>query len=265
MSTYAGDLTGIFDSHAHYDSEVFAPDGEELLQNFPQNGVCAVVNIGCNLLASSNSIALAEKFPHVYASVGIHPGELDDLPADYIDTLREYSAHPKVVAIGEIGLDYHFKPYDKAAQMRVFREQMQLAQEVNLPVIIHSRDATADTLTVLREFPKVTGVVHCFSGSAETAREVLNMGYYIGFTGVVTFKNAEKTRRAASVVPMDKLLLETDAPYMAPEPHRGSRCQSDMIAFTAKAVAEVHNLPAQTVVDAARENTCRLFGITLEQ
>lgn len=256
-------LTGIFDSHAHYDDQRFDPDREELFQNLPALGVCAVINVGCTMEASHIGLTYGERYPYFYAGVGIHPNRAGEVTPDYIEQLRALSAHPKCVAIGEIGLDYHWMPYDKAQQQKVFREQVALAAELSMPVIIHSREATADTLEILREFPQVTGVVHCFSGSAETAQQLLQMGYYIGFTGVVTFPDAEKTRRAAASVPLDRLLVETDAPYMAPVPYRGKRCQSDMIEATATVLAELHHCTPQELVDAARENTCRLFGIAL--
>ncbi len=254
-------LTGIFDSHAHYDSADFDSDREALFGSLSASGVCGIINAGCTLEASRIGLSYAERFDYIYAAVGIHPGELDTLTPDYLTKLRALAAHPKCVAIGEIGLDYHWEPYDKEKQQQVFSAQMALAAELKLPVIIHARDAIADTLAILRAFPQVTGVVHCFSGSAETAKELLQMGYAIGFTGAVTFPNAKKARRAAAAVPLSRLLLETDAPYMAPVPYRGKRCDSSMIAASAAVLAELHGCTPQELVDAARENTCRLFQI----
>lgn len=252
----------IFDSHAHYNDERFLPDQNETLQAIHQNGVCAIVNIGADLATSEESRILAERYPYIWFAAGVHPDDAAGLPDDYLNQLKALAAHPKCVAIGEIGLDYFRDPTPLPIQKRVFAEQLDLAREIGKPVVIHTRDATADTIEILRAHPS-PGVVHCFSGSAETARELVAMGYYIGFTGVVTFKNARKSLEAAAAVPLDRLLLETDCPYMAPEPNRGKRCQSDMIAFSAEKIAAVKGIVPQALIDAARENTCRLFHIEL--
>lgn len=253
-------ITGIFDSHAHYDDDAFAERRDETIAHLHQNGVCGVVNIGCDLDSSRFALQLADTYDWFYAAAGIHPGNVEELPEDYQAQLKEILGHPKAVAVGEIGLDYHYDSEHKELQKRVFREQMALAAELDLPVIIHSREATADTLEIVREFP-ANGVVHCFSGSAETAAELVKLGYYIGFTGVVTFHNAQKAKKAAEAIPMDRLLLETDAPYMAPVPFRGKTCTSDLIRYTAAAIAELKGLSVQEVVDAARKNTKRLFHL----
>ncbi len=257
-------ITGIFDSHAHYDDEAFSPDRPGTIERLRQNGVCGVVNIGCDLESSRFAAELAQSYDWFYASAGIHPGNAEQCGADSLGELEAILSLPKMVAVGEIGLDYHYRKDNKAEQKDTFRRQMELAQALGLPVIIHSREATADTLEILRDFP-AKGVVHCYSGSAETAKELVGMGYYIGFTGVVTFSNAQKARKAVLEVPMNRLLLETDAPYMAPVPHRGKTCTSDMIRYTAAAVAELKGISVQEVVDRARENTCRLFGIAGSQ
>lgn len=256
-------LQGIFDSHAHYDSEEFDADREELLASLAGQGVTAVLNASSDIASSRASMALAEKYPFFWCAVGVHPHEAAEVDGDYIDVVERMCTEKKVVAIGEIGLDYHYDFSPRSIQKRVFERQMKLAGQLGMPVIIHSREATEDTLEILRRFPDVTGVVHCFSGSAETAKELLKMGYYIGFTGVVTFNNAKKAVGAALAVPADRLLLETDCPYMAPVPLRGKRCESPMIAYTAEKIAQVKGMDAQQLVDAARENTCRLFQIEL--
>lgn len=257
-------LTGIFDSHCHYDDNAFSEDRDTLIQNIHQNGVSNFINIGCNIESCYSGIALAEKYPYFYCTVGIHPEAsavtLSDHP-DYLNILKELSAHPKVVGIGEIGLDYY---YDDAApreiQKAVFEQQLILAKELDLPVSIHSRDAVADTLELLQKYrPK--GVVHCFTGAPEVAKEILKLGIYIGFTGVLTFSNAKKIVASAEVVPNDRFLLETDCPYMAPAPFRGKRCQSDMIAHTAEKMAEIKQIPTEEVIKLAAANTARLFGI----
>lgn len=254
-------MQGIFDSHAHYNDERFAEDRESLLPQIHCNGVSHILNAGCDIPSSMDGIRLAEQFPYIYASVGIHPEEVDHIPENYLDTLAQLAKHPKVVAVGEIGLDYHYENANTAIQQKVFCQQLDLADQLSLPVIIHSRDATQDTINILNSRRNHRGVLHCFSGSADTAQIYLKMGYYIGFTGVVTFSNAKKAIEAAKVIPLDRILLETDCPYMAPVPFRGKRCTSDMIAHTAAKIAEIKGIPPQQMVDIARENTCRLFGI----
>lgn len=253
-------LTGIFDSHAHYNDERFSEDFEKVIEENRANGVCNVINIGCDLKSSRESIALAKSLEGFYATVGIHPHEAANADTGYIDALGELALEASVVAIGEIGLDYHYDISPREVQRRVFEEQLKLAASLSLPVVIHSREATADTMELLGKY-KPAGVVHCFTGSAQTAADSVKLGLYIGFTGVVTFKNARKTLEAVAATPLDRLLLETDCPYMAPEPFRGERCRSDMIAYTAEAIARVKGISAQEVIDVARENTKRLFSL----
>ena len=255
-------VSGIFDSHAHYDDKRFRDDLPDVISHLANNGVCAVLNVGCDEQSSLSTVSLAKQIPWFYAAVGIHPHAADELSEHWMDTLMPLFSEEKVVALGEIGLDYHWDTPDRESQRVLFEAQLQLAQQVDLPVIIHSRDACADTMELLHKY-NPRGVVHCFSGSAETAKEVVNMGMYVGFTGVVTFSNARKTLEAVRAVPMDRLLLETDCPYMASVPFRGKRTTSDMIQYTAQAIAEQKGLSAQEVIDIARENTCRLFGISL--
>lgn len=250
----------IFDSHAHYDDERFDNDRETLLNELFGNTVCGIINIGCDKNSSQKSILLAKQFDKVYAAVGYHPHEAQNAYDGYLDDLEAFSKEEKVVAIGEIGLDYHYDLSPRETQKRVFEEQLALASKLSLPVIIHAREATEDYLSLLKKH-KPQGVVHCFSGSAQTARQVLELDMYIGFTGVVTFKNARKTLEAVAEVPLDRLLLETDCPYMAPEPFRGKRCSSDMIKYTAQAIADVKGIDIDAVIRICAENTRRLFSI----
>ncbi|MCI5903931.1 MAG: TatD family hydrolase [Oscillospiraceae bacterium] len=247
------------DSHAHYDDEQFDIDRDELLDRLHENGVRNIVNIGCSLERSQFSVDLAEKYPFVYAAVGVHPEDAPDTPDGYLSKVEFWTANPKVVAIGEIGLDYHYEGFDRELQIRFFEEQLDLAERSGLPVIIHSRDATEDTMNILRRRGRVKGVMHCFSGSAETARQVLELGMNISFTGVLTFKNARKAVEAVKVIPLDRLMLETDCPYMAPEPYRGKRCDSSMITRVIDKIAEIKEVSPETVAETTMANTLRLF------
>ncbi len=254
-------MTGIFDTHAHYADSAFDADREQVLNELPDKGVKLVMLAASGLDDSAENMRLAQKYDYIYAAAGVHPESIDETPADYLDRLREMTAsEPKIKAIGEIGLDYHYEGYDRDAQIRFFREQLELAAELDMPVIVHSRDASEDTLDILMEY-RPRGVVHCFSGSAETAREILKLGMYIGFTGVLTFKNAKKAIRALEAVPMDRLLMETDCPYMAPEPFRGKRSDSSMIAYTAAKAAEVKGIPVQELIDMTCKNGMTMYGI----
>ena len=250
----------IFDTHCHYLDDAFAADRDEVLSGLPEQGVALATLAGTTLSDSADGAALAEKYAWLYASAGIHPEFAGTEPADYLEQLAKIAAHPKVRAIGEIGLDYHYPGYDKAAQIRLFRAQLGLANDLGLPVIVHARDCTQDCLEILRAFrPK--GVVHCFSGSAETAQEVLKIGMYLGFTGILTFRNAKKALRALEVIPADRFVLETDCPYMAPVPFRGKRCDSSMIAYTAGAAAMVKGVDTQTILNQTKENGIQLYGL----
>ncbi|MBP1573836.1 MAG: TatD family hydrolase [Oscillospiraceae bacterium] len=254
-------LKNIFDSHCHYDDHAFDEDRHELLGSMLGQNVSYIVHASTDHESALFGISLSEKYPHAYTSVGWHPENLDSLPCDYIEKLEELiSANKKVVAIGEIGLDYHYEGYDREKQIEVFSRQIELAIKHSLPIIVHSREATADTMEILRKY-RPSGVVHCFGGSFETAREVISLGMYIGFTGVLTFKNAKKAVSALEAVPSDRLLLETDCPYMAPDGYRGKRCDSRMIYRIAEKVASLRNISAQEVIDTTNENACRLFGI----
>lgn len=247
------------DSHAHYDDEQFDGDRAVLLDRLHENGVRNIVNIGCSLERSQFSVDLAEKYSFVYAAVGVHPEDAPDTPDGYLSKVEFWTANPKVVAIGEIGLDYHYEGFDRELQIRFFEEQLDLAERSGLPVIIHSRDATEDTMNILRRRGRVKGVMHCFSGSAETARQVLELGMNISFTGVLTFKNARKAVEAVKVIPLDRLMLETDCPYMAPEPYRGKRCDSSMITRVIDKIAEIKEVSPETVAETTMANTLKLF------
>ncbi len=259
----------IFDSHAHYDDEAFAPDRHAVIQALRQQGVCNVMNVGANLDRSRESIALAAQYPFIYAAAGIHPCDVKDAPADYREQLKQLLSQPKVKAVGEIGLDYHYPDNaPRQVQMEFFQTQLQLAKQYDLPVIIHDREAHGDTMDLLQAY-KPKGVVHCFSGSVEMAREVVKLGMYIGLGGAVTFKNAKTPVAVAASVPLEALLLETDAPYMAPVPFRGKRCDSSMILYTAEKIAEERSrqgspITAQELLRITRQNASRLFNIPLE-
>ncbi|MBQ8841542.1 MAG: TatD family hydrolase [Ruminiclostridium sp.] len=250
----------IIDTHAHYDDEAFNADRDELIKNMLNTNVDRIITVGCSLERSRTSIELAERYDRIYASVGIHPDECYDLPDDYIEQLRLMSRHSKVVAIGEIGLDYHYEGYKKDIQIKCFKEQLELAQELNLPVIIHSREATQDTLDILQEY-KPKGVMHCFSGSAETAQKIIDLGMMISFTGVLTFKNAKKAVEACKIIPMDRLMLETDCPYMTPVPHRGERNNSSYTYHTDEKVAEIKNMSVNEVIEICNANAVSFFNL----
>lgn len=257
MTPYAN----IFDTHAHYDDPAFDADRSEMLAGLLQKGVSRIVDCGADLASSRRAAALAAEYSYVYAAAGIHPEEAKNLPSDWLSRLEALLSQPKVVAVGEIGLDYHFKenpPRD--VQKDIFEKQVELANTRRLPIIVHDRDAHGDTMEVLRKW-KPAGVVHCFSGSVEMAREVLKLGMYIGLGGAVTFKNACVPVEVAKMVPDDRLVLETDCPYMAPVPYRGKRNDSSLIAYTAEKIAEARGTDAQTVIDLACRNANTLYGI----
>ena len=250
----------IIDTHAHYLAEDFGEELLPLIGSMPANGVEKIIAVGYDLKSSAEEIRLAERFPHVFAAAGVHPENCYDLPDSWLGQLEALLSNERVCALGEIGLDYHYDNTDKAVQAEVFERQLALAQRLSLPVIIHSRDACEDTMNILKRH-KPRGVLHCFSGSAETAAEVVRLGMYVGFTGVLTFKNAKKALAACEAVPLDRLLLETDCPYMAPVPHRGKRCDSTMLKYTAEKMAEIKGVSPEEMIDITRRNAERLFGI----
>ncbi len=250
----------IFDSHAHYDDAQFDEDRDTLLAYLHENGVDFITNIGCDVKTSESSVKLAEKYPFIYAAVGFHPQEAKSFDESSYERIKELLSHPKVVALGEIGLDYHYPDVPKEMQKEVFEKQLMLAEEMDKPVIIHSRDASQDTLEIIKKY-KPRGVVHCFSGSAETAEEYIKIGMYIGITGVVTFKNARKTVEVVKVVPNNRLLIETDCPYLAPAPMRGKRCDSSLLKYTAEKIAEIKGTAVEHIYSATFQNAKTLYGI----
>ena len=254
-------MTGIFDTHAHYADSAFDDDRYELLEKLPSQGIELVMLASAGIDDTKMNSELAAKYGYVYAAAGIHPENEDNTPENYIDIVRDtIKNNPKIKAVGEIGLDYHYDGYDRDRQIMLFTQQLELAQELELPVIVHSRDAWEDTMDILKKY-RPEGVVHCFSGSAEIAVEILKLGMYIGFTGVLTFKNAKKALRALEAIPTDRLLLETDCPYMAPVPFRGKRCDSSMIPYTAEKAAEIKGISTQEIIDIACTNGKKLFDI----
>ena len=252
----------IFDSHAHYGSEQFDEDRESVIDNIRENGVIGVMNCGTDIKSSKETIELCEKYDMFYGAVGIHPTDAFNITDEIMEEIKKMASHSKVKAIGEIGLDYYWEENpSREEQKSVFRRHMQLAKELNMSVIIHDRDSHADTLEIMKEYPEVTGVVHCFSGSKEMAVECLKLGYYIGITGVVTFKNAKKIIEVVEVVPLDRLLVETDAPYMAPVPKRGKRNQSDYIEYVIEKIAEIKGISSVEVSEKTVNNTMEIFNI----
>ena len=249
----------IFDAHAHYDDGWFDEDREQVLLNLPQKGVCGVVNNAVDLKSAARAIGFAEKYPYFYAAVGFHPENLDDMPSDYLDRVAELTKHPKVVAIGETGLDYHWD-IPRELQKRIFEEQLQLSLDLDMPIVVHDREAHGDVFDLLRKY-KPKALVHCFSGSVELMREAVRLGSFISLGGVVTFKNARHSLEVAAEIPLDRLLLETDAPYMAPVPFRGKRCDSSMIVYAAEKIAALRGIGVQELLNVTAENAKRFYNI----
>ena len=250
----------LFDTHAHMDDRAFDEDRAQLLAALPEQGLALVMNPGCSLESSRNVVKIAADYDYIYGAVGSHPDVADEVNEAVIEEYRTLcKLNPKVKAIGEIGLDYHYEDIPREIQLKAFRMQMELARELNLPVIVHERDAHEDGMAVIREFPEVTGVFHCYSGSAEMARQLVNMGWYIGFTGVLTFKNARKAVEVASSIPLDRIVLETDCPYMAPEPFRGKRNDPGKLYRMAEKLAEIRGLTVEEIHNITLENGKRLY------
>ena len=252
----------LFDTHAHMDDRAFNDDRNALLEGLAEKGVALVMNPGCSLESSRNAVALAEKYPFVYAAVGSHPDVADEVNEDVLEEYRKLcKLSSKVKAIGEIGIDYHYEDIPRDLQLKAFRIQMELAREVGLPVIVHEREAHEDGMAVVREFPDVTGVFHCYSGSAEMAKQLVDRGWYIGFTGVLTFKNARKAIETAAAIPLDRIVLETDCPYMAPEPFRGRRNDPGYLFRMAEKLAEIRGVSVEEIHAVTTENGKRLYRI----
>ena len=252
----------LFDTHAHMDDRAFEDDRGELLAALPGQGLALVMNPGCSLESSRNACALARQYDYIYAAVGSHPDVADEVNAAVLEEYRTLCReNPKVKAIGEIGLDYHYEDIPREIQKTAFRMQMELARELNLPVIVHERDAHEDGMKIVEEFPGVTGVFHCYSGSLEMAKWLVSRGWYIGFTGVLTFKNARKAVEVAANIPLDRLVLETDCPYMAPEPFRGKRNDPGKLYRMAERLAEIRGVSVEEIHRITVENGKRLYRI----
>ncbi len=253
----------IFDTHAHYDDEQFDQDREELLLSMKEAGIGNIVNVGANMASSERALELSDQYDFIYAAVGVHPSDSAELNDENIERLRAMSAHDKCVAIGEIGLDYYWPEPDHELQKKWFKRQLRLAGEVKKPVIIHSRDAAQDTVSILREenAGSLGGVVHCFSYSKEIAQECADMGFYIGIGGVLTFKNGRKLKETAEAIPIEKILLETDCPYLAPEPNRGKRNSSLYLPLVVKALSEIKGISEEEVIRITEENARRMYKL----
>ena len=251
----------LFDTHAHMNDPAFDEDREQVLLSLKDKGVEFMMNVGCCRKSSADCIAMAETYPFVYASVGSHPDSADEVNAEVIEQYRKMAAHPKVRAIGEIGLDYYYETIPRDTQIKAFRMQMELARELNMPVIVHERNAHDDGMRVVKDFKGVTGVFHCYSGSAEMARQLVNMGWYIGFTGVLTFKNARKAVETAESIPLDRIVLETDCPFMAPEPFRGKRNDPGYLYRMAERLAEIRGMGVEEIHAITMENAKRLYRL----
>ena len=252
----------LFDTHAHMDDRAFDADRDALLRSLPDAGVALVMNPGCSLESSRNAAALADRYPHVYAAVGSHPDAADEVNDGVLEEYRKLcKLNPKIKAIGEIGLDYHYEDIPRQLQLQAFRAQMALAQELGLPAIVHERDAHADGMAVVEEFPEVTGVFHCYSGSTEMAQWLVERGWYIGFTGVLTFKNARRALETAAALPLERIVLETDCPYMSPEPFRGKRNDPSRLYRMAEKLAQLRGLSVEQVQRITTENGKRLYRI----
>ena len=252
----------LFDTHAHMDDHAFDEDRKELLENLPNQGIQLLMNPGCSLASSYNTSKLSQEYDYIYAAVGSHPDVADEVNEEVLEEYRKLcKLNPKIKAIGEIGLDYHYEDIPREIQLKAFRMQMALARELGLPVIVHERDAHEDGMKVVDEFPDVTGVFHCYSGSAEMAKELVKRGWYIGFTGVLTFKNARKAIEVASAIPLDRIVLETDCPYMSPEPFRGKRNDPGKLYRMAEKLAELRGLSVEEIHRITMENGRKLYRI----
>ena len=252
----------LFDTHAHMDDRAFSEDRQTLLRQLPQNGIGLLMNPGCSLASSRDAVALAREYDYIYAAVGSHPDAADEVNEETIDAYRILCReNPKVKAIGEIGLDYHYEDIPRDIQQKAFRMQMALAQELKLPVIVHEREAHEDGMRIVEEFPGVCGVFHCYSGSLEMAKWLIKRGWYIGFTGVLTFKNARKALEVAENIPLNRIVLETDCPYMAPEPFRGKRNDPGKLYRMAEKLAQIRGLTVAEIHAITMENGKNLYHI----
>ena len=252
----------LFDTHAHMDDRAFDTDRQQLLADLPAQQIQLLMNPGCSLESSRNAVKLANMYDYIYAAVGSHPDVADEVNEEVLEEYRKLcKLNHKVKAIGEIGLDYHYEDIPRDLQKKAFRAQMALAAELDLPAIVHERDAHEDGMAIVKEFPEVTGVFHCYSGSAEMARQLVELGWYIGFTGVLTFKNARKAVEVAASIPLDRIVLETDCPYLAPEPFRGKRNDPGKLYRMAEKRAQIRGLSVEEIHRITVENGKRLYRI----
>ncbi len=252
----------LFDSHAHFDDSQFDGDRDTVIKSLKGMGVGYVMNIGASLEDSVASVEIANTYDFIYATVGVHPGVAETMNDEVLEQLRRLALkNPKVRAIGEIGLDYHYEGYDGKVQEDCFRRQIALARELELPIVVHDRDSKGNAIRILKEEGVTNGVMHCFSGSSETAKELVNMGFMVSFTGVLTFKNARRAVEACRAVPLDRLMIETDCPYMAPEPHRGERNHSGYVCYVADKMAEIKGISREELERITTENALRFYGI----
>ena len=250
-----------FDSHSHMDDRRFDGDREEIINDLLNHDVGLLMNVGCDFESSERSVALAEQYPFIYAAVGSHPDDADHVNGKLLDRYRRLAEHEKVRAIGEIGLDYHYEDVPRAQQIIAFEQQLELAEALKLPVIVHEREAHGDAMEIVKRHPDARGVFHCFSGSKELALWLVERGWYIGFTGVVTFKNARRAVEAVQALPIERILIETDCPYMAPEPYRGRRNDSRYVPLVAAKIAEIKGISPEEAGNITAENAKRLFSI----
>ena len=250
-----------FDTHTHLDDEKFDTDREEVIENLKKEGISYCVNVGSDMKSSYQSVELSEKYDFLYAAVGVHPSEVGEMSDEDLDKLEEMTKNEKVVAIGEIGLDYHYDEPLPEVQKEWFIKQLKLAKKLNMPYIIHDRDAHKDVIDILKEVGYFNGVMHCFSGSVEMAKIVLDLGLYVSIAGQVTFKNAPKVKEVAKMVPEDRLLIETDSPYLTPEPHRGERNNSAYVKFTCEKIAELKGISAEELARVTLQNGKKFYGI----
>lgn len=252
----------LFDTHAHFDDEQFDKDRQNVIESLKKFKVSYVTNIGADIETSMKSVEIAEKYDFIYATAGIHPSSANDFKDSDIEIIRELvKNHPKVKAIGEIGLDYHYDDSDPDKQKYMFKKQLELAKELDMPVVIHDRDSKGECIKILKEMNVSNGVMHCFSGSRETAEELVKMGFMISFTGVLTFKNARRAIEACRAIPLERLMIETDCPYMAPEPHRGERNFSGYVEYVARKMAEIKGITYDEIARITTENGLRFYGI----
>lgn len=252
----------LFDTHAHMDDRAFDADRDTLLTAFPSHGIGLLMNPGCSLESSRNASELSQKYDYIYAAVGSHPDAADEVNDAVLEEYRKLcKLNPKIKAIGEIGLDYHYEDIPRELQKKAFLSQLELARELDLPVIVHERDAHEDGMAIVRQFSDVKGVFHCYSGSAEMARQLTDLGWYIGFTGVLTFKNARRAIEAAQAIPLERIVIETDCPYMSPEPFRGKRNDPSRVYRMAEKLAEIRGISAEEARRITFENGKRLYRI----